>query len=223
MLYNSQVLCKKGSIAPMGSHKWKIFFSYYKWHLIFISLVLVCIVFVLTSITTSYDADLYIGYVNLQSGYMDTQKFNDNKGDIENLLKDATGDDFKYAAINAIPANKDKEAVKFLEEMIETESYHIYIAPMQTFLAHDNPENFATLLDPKGNVNTLSDSNGRIYAVSLEGNAYIETLGFRGSAALSGDSSLYIAAANFEDKELTDYEKNGINISNFIVENRKKG
>lgn len=205
----------------MDSRKWKIFFSYYKWHLIFILLVLVCIVFVLTSITTSYDADLYIGYVNLQrSGYMDTQKFNDNKGDIENLLKDSTGDDFKYAAIKAIPANKDKEAVRLLEEMIETESYHIYIAPMQTFLTHDNPGDFATLLDPKGNVDTLTDSDGRIYAVSLEGNTYIERLGFRGSAALSGSESLYIAAADFGNEELTDYEKNGINISNFIVENR---
>ena len=74
---------------------------------------------------------------------------------------------------------------------------------------------FATLLTPKGNVETISDSNGRIYAVSLEGNTYIEMLGLRDT------TGLYIAAADFEDEKLSDYEKNGINIANFIVESRK--
>ncbi len=199
----------------MESHKWKSFFDYYKWHLFFLLLVIVCVVFVLTSLTTSYEADLCFGYIGLQTGYMDTQKFNDNKSDIEKLLKDATGDGDRYAEIFIYNANKKKEAVQFLEDMIETESYHIFIAPKDTFLTHENKSHFATLLDPKANVETLTDSNGRIYAVSLEGNTYIEMLGLRDS------TGLYIAAADFEDDELTDYEKNGINITNFIVESRK--
>lgn len=199
----------------MDSRKWKSVLDYYKWHLCFLLLVVICVVFVLTSLTTSYEADLCVGYIGLQTGYMDTQKFNDNKPDIEKLLKDSTGDGDRYAEIYVYNVNKKKEALNLLEEMIEAEGYHIYIAPKDTFLSHENKSDFATLLTPKGNVETISDSSGRVYAVSLEDNTYIEMLGLRDT------TGLYIAAADFKDEKLTDYEKNGINIANFIVESRK--
>ncbi len=200
----------------MESHKWKAFFSYYKWHLAFLLLVIICVAFIFGSISTSYEVDLYVGYIGLGSGYMKEQEFEDGKGDFEKLLKDATGDEAKHAAINVINVNKDKEGLSILEQMIETKSYHIYIAPKQIFANHPNKDDFAQLLKPDANVENLTDDRGRIYAISLAGNTYIEKLGLR------DPSEFYIAAASFQDEELSDFEKNGINITNYIVESRKK-
>ncbi len=200
----------------MESSKWRSFFSYYKWHLIFLLLVIVCISFILGSVSTSYEVDLYIGYVGLESGFMKQQEFEDSKGDFEKLLKDATEDGARHSAINVVNVNKEKEALKILQQMIETEDYHIYIAPKDTFLKHPDKNNFAKLLEPDSNVERLTDDSGRIYAISLAGNTYIERLGLR------DPSDFYIAAASFGKEELTDFEKNGINITNYIVESRKK-
>lgn len=205
----------KGCISLMNSVKWKDFFTYYKWHLSFAVLVLICAIFIISSLTTSYEADIYIGYVGYNSGYMDVQKFNDNKSDIEKLLKDANNDGSRHAELYVFSANKKKEAAKLFSDMIDTESYHLYIAPKVIIEEYEDKNHFATLKKPVTSVECLTDSGGRVYAISLEKNSYIEMLGLRDT------SGLYIAAANFNKDELTDYEKNSINIANFVIESRK--
>lgn len=213
LLYNSKVSFSKGCCLEMESHKWKDFFSYYKWHILFIVLVIVCVCFIFTSLFSEKDPDLIMGYVG--TNYVDTQMFEDNKDAIQGLSKSATSQKKAYIILEDYPVNTEEEILSWFEDMIETHSYHIYIAPKKAFLNHKNKSDFATIKNPMDNVDCLIDDNGRTYAVSIEDNSYMKRLGF------SKREGLYIAAADYGEEELSVYEKNGINITNFIIENRK--
>ena len=85
----------------------KSFFSFYKWHLIFLVLIIVCSLFVFNSISSSTPPDLRIAYSS--KNYINTATFNDYKSEIEMLLREATGDDKLMAEVESF-SDKDESS-----------------------------------------------------------------------------------------------------------------
>ena len=197
-----------------SGNQWRSIFSYYKWHIIFFILIIICIVFVTFSFTTSYESDLVIGFIG--TTYVHEQSFEDNQSDINKLLNDANNDGSKYSTFSVNRANKQKEVDNLLDQAIEADAYHIYITTKEAFLNRKDKKPFATLSKPSENVDTLKDSQGRIYAVSLDNNTYVSSI-----LGIRDPKDMYIAVASSGKKDYTDFEKNAINIANYIVESRK--
>lgn len=190
------------------------FLRFYRWHIIFILLILVCVLWAFGSATTKVEPDLVIGYTG--TAYVNEQAYSDNqKTEIDLLLHDATGDGKKSSVLNSYTLGSTKDSVDVMEQMIENE-YHIYIAPREVFEAIKDKSVFATLNIDDDNVEKLSTYSGRIYAVSVDGNSVLKRLGFVKT------DGLFIAAADFKGENLTTFEKNGINITTELIKSRKK-
>ncbi len=198
----------------MESRKWRRFFNYYKWHLIFIALILICIIFVVSSVRENATPDLTIGYV--APPYVKMDDFENNKSQlIEKFLHDANDDDKKSAAFLAYTVDQQDDMNELLSDMVEEESYQIYITTKETFEQHPDKTAFATLYFDAPNLETLADSEGRIYAYSLKGNSFLKMMG------ILDTENLFITAANYGNAELSTEEKNGINIVKEIIEKRR--
>ena len=97
------------------------FIRYYKWHLLFSLLVLVCIIFIYVSLTTQTSPDMTIGYAG--NKYINIQTFNDNKAEIELLLHDANDDGKKTANFVTYTADLQKdidEAFAVVKGLVDT-------------------------------------------------------------------------------------------------------
>ena len=75
------------------------FFDYYKWHLFFFGLFIVCISVITISSCSNSKPDLKINCIS--TAYVNVQTFNDTKADLEALLQDADGDKKKIAEMNS--------------------------------------------------------------------------------------------------------------------------
>lgn len=194
------------------------FFRYYKWHLFFSLLVLICILFVYSNMTSQIEPDLTFGYVG--SHYINTQSFVDYKAELELLLKDANGDGKKLAAITASTGDLQRDIDEVFKEMVESENYDIYVASKETFENYEDKSAFSSsesyIVFDEEKFDTLKDSDDRIYAVSLEDNTLAKRLGFLNT------EGLYISVAEVKDKPLTDFKKNGRNITGYIIDNKAK-
>lgn len=198
----------------MEKGSFKNLISYYKWHIIFILLIILCLVFMFTSLTTKVEPDLAIGYI--ASPYIKIEDFDNNKQHlIEHLLHDANNDGKKNAELFDYTVDKQNDINELFVDMIESQSYHIYILPKEAFVAYKDKTAFATVSVNAANVDMLKDTNGRVYAYSIEGNTFAESLGFINT------DNLYIAAAHFGNDELSKQEKNGMNITKQIIEKRR--
>ncbi len=190
------------------------FIAYYRWHLIFLLLILICICFIVSSLMTKSEPDIILGYFGTE--YVNEQTFNDNKAEIELLLHDSNNDKERMANLVTYTVRDIDDVTKFLEDAVETKSYHIYIAPKRAFEDFSDKAAFRTLSADSAADDTLSTSSGRVYAVSVEGNTLLRRLGFL------NDDNLYIAAADFGEEEISTFEKNGANIARHIIESRTK-
>lgn len=190
------------------------FLKFYKWHIMFIILVLGCILWALSSVTTKVEPDLIIGYTG--TAYVNEQAYSDNqKTEIDLLLHDANGDNKKSSVLHPYTLGSTKDSIDVMEQMIEND-YHIYIAPREVFEAIEDKSVFATLDIDDDNVDKLSTYSGRVYAISVEGNSVLKRLGFVKT------DGLFIATASFKSDTLTAFEKNGINITTELIKSRKK-
>lgn len=197
----------------MEKSNFRKFVDYYKWHMIFFLIILVCIIFIVTSMTRNIDPDVTIGYI--ATPYVRIEDFDNNKAKFEHLLHDANGDGKKSAELLDYTVDKQDDINELFVDMIDSKSYHIYILPKEAFLAYKDKSAFASVSVKETNIETLEDENGRTYAYSIEGNSYAESLGFINT------DNLFIAAANFGEDELSTEEKNGINITKEIIERRR--
>ena len=195
------------------------FIRYYKWHLFFLLLIIVCLLFVYNNMTAQVYPDLTVSYAGTK--YINTQSFMDAKEELELLLKDANGDGKKVASVYARTGDLQRDIDEAFTEIVETGAYDIYIADKQTFKNYKDKTAFAetssyvTFGEKK--FDTLKDSSGRVYAVSIENNTLAERLGFVNT------EGLYIAASEADKKgNITDYKKNGRNITGYIIENKEK-
>ena len=191
----------------------KYFIRYYKWHLIFFALVLACVVFLFVNMLSVVEPDLVVSYVGSQ--YINTQKFNDTKKQIETLLKDTNQDNKKSAAIYAHAGDTQKELDELLEEVLDDKESDIFIATRETFENCKDKSMFADvssyLVYNPEKIDVVTDDDGRAFAVSLKGNEFVENFG------IIDPTELYIAAANSGEDEMTDREKNGRNITGDII------
>lgn len=196
----------------------KSFFSYYKWHLIFLLLVVICSLFVFNSISASYPPDLRIAYSS--KNYMNSATFNDYKSEIEMLLIEATDDDKLVAEVETYSDENGDNILKKLKEYISSNKYDIYIADKEAFEAIEDKSVFTDtsvyLSQMVKEKDMLKDSDGRLYAVSLEENSLMELLG------TTEDENLYIAVAAESDENTSAFRKNGSNICGYIIESKSK-
>lgn len=193
------------------------FFKYYKWHIFFAILIIVCLSFVLFNMTVSTAPDLVIGYVG--DRYVNSQTFNDNKSTIELLLKDVNKDDKRTASMIPYTADLQSDIDELLFEMLDTGSYDIYIASKETFENCEDKSLFAGAEEyinfGTSEIKTLKDEKGRIYATSIEDNEFVKRMGILDS------TDLYIAVAlDKDEEEMSDNRKNGRNITGYIIDNK---
>lgn len=192
------------------------FLGYYKWHLTFLLLVIICITFSFINMTSTEKPDLTIGYIG--TDYVNVQTFNDNKGELELLIRDADGNGESKAEMYAYAVDLQSDLNDTFLEMIEAENYHIFISTKKAF---EDVEDKDVFIDANEFVNlkgkkfaTLSDKKDRVYAVSLKDNDYMKNMGILNS------DNLYIAVAFAEPDEDGDIpmtSKNARNIAGYIL------
>ena len=197
-----------------GEYEMRRFFDFYKWHLFFLVLIIICVGFVLSNVTHKKEPDLTIGYVG--KNYINVQTFNDNKKTIELLLHDANGDSEKISSIGAYAVDLESDLHEVFEKLIDKDSFDLFIAEKTAFTKYADKSVFATATEYANLVekpaDTLKDDKGRVYAVSLEGIDFLKRMGIVDS------TDLYIAAMNPKDGgELTTNRKNGRNIAGYIL------
>lgn len=201
----------------MYTRQLREFFRYYRWHIIFLALIAVCVVFVFFGVTKKENPDLRVLYS--AQNYMNVQSFNDAKAEIELIIRDATGDKKRVASINAIIGNDDKEAEKNLSDAIDMDNYDIYISTKEAFEKIEDKSVFAPVesyysISADEHTAALSDKKVGAYAASLKENSIAAMLG------ITNAENLYIAAAALKDDSM--YRKNGMNTVGYILENKYK-
>lgn len=192
------------------------FLDYYKWHLIFLLLVLICIGFMLLNMTSKTEPDLVIGYIGMN--YVNVQTFNDNKAEIELLLRDSNDDGERLTSMYAYAVDLENDLHDTFAEMIDTDNYDIYITTKSALKKAEDKSVFVSASEYVNlsgkDIDTLKDKSGRVYAVSLEDNEYLKKMG------IMNTTDLYIAVAqseNDKEGELPGNRKNGRNIAGYII------
>lgn len=190
--------------------------NYYKWHIIFLLLFVVCILtFTITSCTKT-EPDLVINCIS--SEYINVQSFDDRKSSLEALLHDADNDGDKNIQLANYTYDTQADLDEVMKLLATPADSDIIIANKETLENFESKDLFDSLDRIIGDINsdkyeTLTDSSGKIYAVSLEGNDFIKDMGF------FDPSKLYIAvlAENKENSEISTDKKNARNITLAIV------
>lgn len=192
------------------------FIDYYKWHLLFLLLVLICVGFMFLNITSTTEPDLVIGYIGIN--YVNVQTFNDNKGEIELLLRDSNDDGERLTSMYAYAVDLENDLHDTFAEMIDTDNYDIYITTKSALKKAEDKSVFVSASEYVNlsgkDIDTLKDKSGRVYAVSLEDNEYLKKMG------IMNTTDLYIAVAqseNDKEGELPGNRKNGRNIAGYII------
>ena len=192
------------------------FLDYYKWHIIFFLLIIVCFVFIFVNMTTTVKPDVTIGYIGMN--YVNVQTFNDNKYELELLLRDSNDDEQKSAEMYAYAVDLPNDLDDLLIDMVDAENYDVVITSKEALKNFKNKKAFVTANEyvnlNKKDLKTLKDKSGRVYAVSLEDNDYVKKMG------IINNEGLYIAVLDAEKDKNGDVpmtRKNGRNISGFIL------
>ncbi len=193
------------------------FIDFYKWHLLFLLLIIICFIFAFTNMTSSTEPDITIGYIG--TNYVNVQTFNDNKGDIEKVLADANDDDKTIAQMHTYTVDLQSDLDETFVDMVDSGDYDIYISNKEAFKTFEDKSQFVTANEYISDIEsdkyeTIKDKSGRIYAVSLKDNDYAKRLG------IMDTTDVYIAVAvNDPDggEKISASRKNGKNIALFII------
>lgn len=192
------------------------FIGYYKWHLIFLLIVIVCFVFIFVNMTTTVKPDVTVGYIGIN--YVNVQTFNDNKYELELLLRDANDDNQKIAEMYAYSVDLQNDIDDLLIDMADAESYDVVITTKEALKNFKDKKVFVTANEyvnlSNKDLKTLKDKSDRIYAVSLEDNDYVKKMG------ILNTEGLYLAVFDAEKDKNGDIpmtRKNGRNISGYIL------
>ena len=193
------------------------FIDFYKWHLLFLLLIIICFIFAFTNMTSSTEPDITIGYIG--TNYVNVQTFNDNKSDIEKVLADANDDDKTIAQMNAYTVDLQSDLDETFVDMVDSGDYDIYISNKEAFKTFEDKSQFVTANEYISDIEsdkyeTIKDKSGRIYAVSLKDNDYAKRLG------IMDTTDVYIAVAVSDPEggeKISASRKNGKNIALFII------
>ncbi len=204
-----------GEQTMRKQHFWRRLWQYYKWHILFLVLIAICVGFIFSNMTQKKEPDISICYIG--KNYINVQTFNDNKKTIELLLHDANGDGEKFSAISAYPVDLESDLHEVFEKIVGKDTQDIFISEKTAFTKYEDKSVFVTASEyvdlSELPVDTLKDDDGRVYAVSLDKSRFMERLGFAKDV-----TGLYIAAVNPKGGgELTKNRKNGRNIAGYIL------
>ena len=192
------------------------FFNYYKWHLFFIGLFVVCIMVFTISSCTKSEPDLIINCVT--TSYVNDQTFIDKKGALEDLLHDSNNDKKKVITFNSFTYDLQNDLDEVFLSVATAKDSDIIMGTKKTFENFEDKSKFDTVtnfLRDAGSekYNTLTDDSGRIYAVSLEGNEFIDLMDFMDAT----DIYIAVMADDSDDGELSYNKKNARNIALYII------
>lgn len=195
------------------------FIDYYKWHLTFLLLIVICIGFMFINMASTTKPDLTIGYLGIN--YINVQTFNDNKNEIELLLRDANDDGERNAALYGYSVDLESDLHDTFADMIEVDEYDIYITTKAALKKFEDKSAFVAADEyvnlTNKEIDTLKDKSGRIYAVSLEDNEYLKKMG------ILNTTDLFIAVAQSKNQKgdsLPTNRKNGRNIAGYIIDEK---
>lgn len=193
----------------------KAFLNYYKWHIFFIALFVVCVsVFTISSCTKS-EPDLVINVIS--SGRINVQTFNDRKDPLIKLMThDADGDGTKTISLASYPYDRQSDMNEAFELLANPGDSDIIITTKETLTSFEDKSIFtdmATFISEidSDKYTTLKDSSDRIYAVSLEGNEMLKDMGFFDT------TDLYITIISDEGEDISKEKKNARNIAMAII------
>jgi len=194
----------------------RAFLSYYKWHIFFVALFAFCIASFTFSSCTKSEPDLIITYINTESA--NPGLFKDTKRNLERFLHDADGNDKKEAELVAKTCDTQSDLDELFEALCTVDDCDIILTTKETFERFEEKDMFDTstnyVIDTgTGKYDVLTDENGRVYAVSIEGNDYLQNMGF------DNTKNLYLAVVTGEPdrEELTAHKKNARNIAQVII------
>ena len=192
--------------------------GYYKWHIIFGIIILICVLFAVGSIFNKTPADMKIAYFSEK--HMNVQYFRDAKEEIELLLHDANRDSIRYADVEAFSSKKAEELSGKLAQFIESKECTMIIADKNVFESVADKSVFQEVtgyMIKDDDLSYLTDENEKLYATSLENNSVVKRLG------MVENQNLYVAVLiKTENGEKTSDMKNAMNISGYIIENKNK-
>ena len=136
------------------------FIEYYKWHLMFAFLVVVCLVFAFSNMVAKVSPDMVIGYADIR--FINVQTFNDTKAQIELLMRDANGDGKKEASMVAYNADLQSDIDEVFLQMLEEKAYDVLIASKETF---ENVEDKSVFADAEEYAPCVGVKDGGALAV----------------------------------------------------------
>jgi len=192
------------------------FLNYYKWHLFFIGLFVVCILVFTISSCTKNEPDLIINCVTTR--YVNDQAFNDRKGSLEDLLHDSNNDAKKLITFHSFTYDLQNDLDEVFSTIATPKDSDILIATKKTFENFEDKSMFDTVTNyvrdaENEKYNVLKDDSGRIYAVSLEGNEFLELMDFMDTT----DIYISVMADEKGNKELSSNKKNARNIALYFI------
>lgn len=193
----------------------RAFLSFYKWHIFFIALFVICIsIFTISSCTKS-EPDLVINVIS--HGRINVQTFDDRKEPLVRLLThDADGDGEKTLHLAGYPFDRQTDMNEAFDILANPNDSDIVITTKETLTSYENKDIFADMNEFVPDINSdkytiLKDSSGKVYGVSLEGNDLLKDMGFFDT------SDLYISVIEDEGEELSPKKKNARNITIMII------
>ncbi len=193
------------------------FFGYYKWHIIFIALFVFCIAAFALNSYKKAEPDLKITCISTE--YVNVQMFNDTKGDLEQFLHDADNDGQKYALLTSHTYDSQRDLDELFKAVCTQEGCDLVITTKETFEGFEDKNIFdtsANYVKDTGKYDVLTDETGRVYAVSIEKNQYIQDMGFVNT------ENLYLAVVikEADANSLSYNKKNARNIAQVIIKER---
>lgn len=197
----------------------RAFFNYYKWHILFFALFVICITAFALSSCQKSEADLKITCISTE--YVNVQTFNDTKNDLEEFLHDSDGDNKKTAILSSHTVDTQSDLDEVAETLCTAEDCDIIITTKATFERFEKKDIFDTSTNyvwdtGTGKYEVLKDEQGRVYAVSIEGNEYLKNMGFLNTT----DLYLAVVIEDSDSDNLPSTKKNARNIAQVIIKER---
>ncbi len=192
-----------------GQKGLKVFFSGRRLYIILAVAALLGVIVAVRSCTSRVKPDLIISYIG--ENYFSSEAFYDNVSVLEEVIDDINGDGKKYIEISVIPftsnvtaAQQQSNLAKNTMSVGQGKSRVYIIDKAYAQNIYKNQDVLADLSDfvSEGD-DVLTDENGVVYAISVEGNKLLEKLG------LDDSEDVYIALRKITEMDHVNYKNPG--------------
>ncbi len=187
----------------------RVFFSGRRLYVILAVAALIGVIVAVRSCTDRVEPDLVISYIG--ENYFDSEAFYDNVSTLEAVIDDINGDGKKYIEISVIPFTSNVSAAQQQSNLAkntlsvgqgQSRVYIIDKAYCQNI--YENQDVLADLSDfVREGDDVLTNENGVVCAISVEGNRLLEKLG------LSDTEDVYIALRKITEMDYVNFKDPG--------------